>query len=453
ISCGTKNYNEKDSVLTGRIKNARLKKVFVTTSDNKVDTLNVDDKGKFTYITELLEPSYIELKNGTSTISVYLSPMSRTSLEYDFKNLYESLNFSGTDGDINNYLWQETQIKEDQKIGSDEFLRAPSYEIFEKSLINLKNLLERNLDDFVSKNGNKYENFINLEKQKQIIFETYLRISYYIQQISESQFDTEIEKEIETLVESIRIDDAEVNKLNNFIEFAQTYFMYNIYLKFNSNSHVYKTMEEYSDEYFSIINDLFQVDKTREELYYRAMNDFLVYYGIESIKNPYQYYKTIATDTSRIKYFDDLFFSHTKLDPGNPSVDFSFPDIDGKIYSLSDFRGKYVYIDIWASWCGPCRAEFPNLKALKEKYKSKNIVILGISVDEDKSQWENMVKTQNLDGIQLFAGGWNNQLCEFYKITGIPRFILLDKEGKIINANADRPSGKINELLETLAGI
>ena len=69
---------------------------------------------------------------------------------------------------------------------------------------------------------------------------------------------------------------------------------------------------------------------------------------------------------------------------------------------------------MWASWCGPCKQEIPYLKKLKEKFKDKNIAIIGISVDENKSDWENILKSENIDGIQLFAAGWKNPLCESY---------------------------------------
>ncbi|MDD2637275.1 MAG: TlpA disulfide reductase family protein [Bacteroidales bacterium] len=150
---------------------------------------------------------------------------------------------------------------------------------------------------------------------------------------------------------------------------------------------------------------------------------------------------------------DKIFSEYNKLSKGQTSINWSFPDIEGKIYSLSDFRGKYVYIDVWAAWCGPCIREIPALESLKQKFADKNIAIIGISIDENREDWINMLQSQNMQGIQLHAGGWNNDLCNYFKITGIPRFILLDKQGNIINSNADRPSGNIEEVLRSLEGI
>ena len=106
---------------------------------------------------------------------------------------------------------------------------------------------------------------------------------------------------------------------------------------------------------------------------------------------------------------------------------------------MSDFRGKYVYIDMWATWCSPCRGEMPYLKALEEEFADAQIVFLGLSIDKDKDAWEKMVRSGDLTGVQLYLGTQSN-FQEAYKIDGIPRFILLDKDGRIISNDMTRPS-------------
>lgn len=132
-----------------------------------------------------------------------------------------------------------------------------------------------------------------------------------------------------------------------------------------------------------------------------------------------------------------------------PAPAFTYPDIDGKPVSLSSLRGNYVYVDVWATWCGPCKTEVPYLKKLERDFSDKPVKFVSISVDENKSAWQNMVQDQNLSGIQLFANGWS-QITKDYLINGIPRFILIDPNGKLINANAARPSGNIREELNLL---
>lgn len=143
------------------------------------------------------------------------------------------------------------------------------------------------------------------------------------------------------------------------------------------------------------------------------------------------------------------------LNPGDPAYNFNYVDKDGKMVSMSDLKGKVVLIDVWATWCGPCTAQIPHLKKLEEEMKGKDVAIVSISVDEekDKEKWLKMIKDENLGGIQLFAGGWGD-IGKQYQIKGIPRFMVFDKQGKIVTVNSPRPSSpELKALLEkTLSG-
>lgn len=142
-----------------------------------------------------------------------------------------------------------------------------------------------------------------------------------------------------------------------------------------------------------------------------------------------------------------------KFAPGKPSPKFNnFENYNGGTTSLDDFKGKYVYIDVWATWCGPCIAQIPYLKKIEEEYQNKNIEFVSISTDRpNKHQtWKDMIKQKQMTGIQLFAGN-DFSFSQAYEIRGIPRFILIDPEGNIVDANAPRPSDpKLKELFNSL---
>lgn len=136
-----------------------------------------------------------------------------------------------------------------------------------------------------------------------------------------------------------------------------------------------------------------------------------------------------------------------------PAVDFRFADKDGNMVALSDFKGKVVYIDVWATWCGPCKAQIPHLKKLEEEFHGNpDIVFMSVSTDKsaDHQKWLDMVKSENLGGVQLFAGDRaSTDISGPYKISGIPRFILVGKDGNLINIDAPRPSSsEIRPMLE-----
>lgn len=133
---------------------------------------------------------------------------------------------------------------------------------------------------------------------------------------------------------------------------------------------------------------------------------------------------------------------------------FDYENHAGGKTTLESLKGKYVYVDIWATWCGPCRAEIPSLKNMETTFHGKNIAFVSVSVDAEKDhdKWKTFVTEKKLSGIQLYAG--KTVLSEFIKtfeVNSIPRFILIDPTGNVVDADAARPSNpKLKEQLDSL---
>ena len=202
------------------------------------------------------------------------------------------------------------------------------------------------------------------------------------------------------------------------------------------------------------IADRFEAGKTRDVLLHRLANAYVTRFGIEDTQDMENIYRTYVQDPVLVAKYDAAREKWNLASVGKPSPDFKGVDVNGKEYTLADFRGKYVYIDVWATWCGPCRQEIPYLKKLDEDYKDAQIVFLSLSVDQDKAKWEKMVKEQSMSGVQLHIGQ-NSSFQQAYKIEGIPHFILLDREGRIIDKKMSRPSMDevTRERIENLEGI
>ena len=202
------------------------------------------------------------------------------------------------------------------------------------------------------------------------------------------------------------------------------------------------------------IADRFEAGKTRDVLLHRLANAYVTRFGIEDTQDMENIYRTYVQDPVLVAKYDAAREKWNLASVGKPSPDFKGVDVNGKEYTLADFRGKYVYIDVWATWCGPCRQEIPYLKKLDEDYKDAQIVFLSLSVDQDKAKWEKMVKEQSMSGVQLHIGQ-DSSFQQAYKIEGIPHFILLDREGRIIDKKMSRPSMDevTRERIENLEGI
>jgi len=166
----------------------------------------------------------------------------------------------------------------------------------------------------------------------------------------------------------------------------------------------------------------------------------------DNIDAYYTAYLAVSTSPENDASIKEKFDALKKLSKGQPSPVFTdYVNHAGGTNSLADYKGKYVYIDVWATWCVPCLAEVPSLKKVEKQYHGKNIEFLSISIDTEQAHeaWRKMVTDKKLGGVQLLAdSNWKSSFIAAYEIHSIPRFILIDPAGNIVDSNAPRPSNK-----------
>lgn len=151
-------------------------------------------------------------------------------------------------------------------------------------------------------------------------------------------------------------------------------------------------------------------------------------------------------DTSSFKAAKSLF-------QGSPAPDFTLKNNQRDTLSLSDFRGKVIYLQFWASWCGVCKQQIPYTKFLRDELQGKDVVFLYISLDENELTWLKTIKKRKMEGVHLFSGGFDSRVAQSYNIQATPTCFLIDKQGNIAENPAKYASQRglmedIEKLLE-----
>ncbi len=418
------------------------------TSDNKLairgesffKEISLKPDGSFS---ETLSIAY----NGTYTIatkenrlSVYLTKGSKLNLTANNKDFYKSMIYTGKGSVENNYIVKKTAIT--IPIAQDEMYRLGEKEFLAK-LADLKNQMTTNY------NATKFED-ANFKKQelKNIYFfeQLYLRNypTYHAHYAKLPDFKPAAD--FPKLDPLINLDDEQAFLFSNpYKQIVNEEFSTTIQSKMSNE-------DEFMGNYA-----LPEIKKRKSQSIRNALAQMLSYEITPANPNGTDLYNQLM-DISTNPFFEtDITAKYNKtknLISGKPSPVFDYENHKGGKTSLESLKGSYVYVDVWATWCGPCRQEIPSLQKVEQQFEGKNIKFVSISVDtqKDHEKWAKMVTDKNLGGIQLFADNdWNSQFVKEYGIDSIPRFIIIAPDGTILNADAPRPSDpKLTELLSGL---
>lgn len=204
-------------------------------------------------------------------------------------------------------------------------------------------------------------------------------------------------------------------------------------------------------------------EKIKNDNYSTEMQDFLLAENLNywiptsgittSTKKVYKNFVNTSKSEEYLNSLKTIYAKYDLLTEGKPAPEITGITPEGKKVSLTDFKGKIVYVDVWATWCVPCREELPKTRMIEKKYQDNgNVVFMYVSVDENVASWKALIeKDKSFKGVQIndAPSEKHKDILQRYLIWGIPNYILIDQEGNIISSKAPRPSsGKVETLID-----
>lgn len=437
ISLSQDQPNEATIIFSGKIDSIKpnengkkaIRLYFPKGSDINSKTIYLNNDGSFSDTLTGPEGKYT-ISDGNFPYGLYFKPGNEYSIKYVAKSiLLDDVQLGGDDVPVNRYFVTKQQEKTffnpSEKKSEEEYrYLLGNWKQKETKRISLFPLPET----------------IARQEEKAIAYEYLFNLFLFIRftEMRDASF-----KPSETTVQELAIDYDNEKDYKTYGDYSS--LVYEYYLK-QLDSIETATLKK--DSSFSLrqnrIKLLAQIIPNK---YIRnSIISDVVVYDLKEVKDIETYYQDFITyytgDDEKVKEEAlDAYLRLTKLKKGVLSPAFNdYVNYRGGKNSLKDYTGKFVFIDIWATWCGNCWGEFPYIKKMEEKYRDKNIVFISISIDKDREAWAKTIVEKSLPGIQLLAKNSDDSFFKEYAVYGVPRYILLDGQGRIINYSTPRPS-------------
>jgi thiol-disulfide isomerase/thioredoxin len=404
----------------------------------------VNEEGLFVFHVDLPHSQMVYLTLGERRKGIFLGKGGTLHMEADMEDWDATLSFTG------DFSAENTFILENSKIMEAEYGQRELMTIFRNG-----NAVE--LDEFLN---NRYtatmqsmEDFHAaqpLSEDYRYYFSTHSKYTRYLYKLYYNHQSEVPEGFYDFITDALAFTDNDL-KVPVFASFLTAYLEYHV----KSNAEAFspdltsfeKKLHTTSDIYSGKIQDFVIADMINDEM---IMGDF------KAAEDQYLQFRDAGKNAEYVAVLQQTYEDVLRIQPGNPAPAFTLQDMEGNEVSLADFKGKVVYLDFWASWCGPCMREVPHAKELKKRFQGQDdLVFLYVSVDDDMDAWKRTVETHAISGIHLFSKGWKSDIVKQYNVKGVPTFLIIDREGIIHNNKPGRPSSGdvIDEQLRTVLNM
>ncbi len=448
------NQTEKENAnitLSGTIENATGNKIRLKNSE--LDTTFTFEGNSFSFNFQNEKPSYYNFIIDDDATSIYLKNGDSLEVSIDLDEFDESVKYSGNASKVNQYLADLFILNE--TLPSGKPLYASSEADFLLKLDTLYNAKLKLIKDNVAVLND--EVFFNYEmaiiKYGKLLFLSNFK-SYHRYYAAEPDF--ELSETFNDNIKNYDLNDASLLAVAAYKNFLNAHLGKLVNKRMKNDTITYDSSNEsgYVQANLDQMSETFTNQEVKSILMHGFLSGYMTFISQGKFEKYLATFNKINTNAKNGAKLNADFDKWRQLAKGKPAPNFNYATVTEDTLSMDDFIGKYVYIDVWATWCGPCLQELPHLEKLQEEFKDKNVTFMSISIDNTPEPWKKMVEEKEMKGVQLYAdGAWKSTLVKDYMINGIPRFILVDRAGKLISASTERPSGGIKEILEGLEGI
>jgi thiol-disulfide isomerase/thioredoxin len=444
--------------IQGRITNPIAEEITFSTYDGMLEynpaerTAKLDKDGNFS-VTVPITSDYmdINIKHGEQASEVFLKDGDDVTMTLDGKNFDSSMHYSGKGAATANFAAKHIVDK-----GMSQQFGANIQPLFKKDpqdfLAGCRELLKQELDYLEGNKKGLPDAFVKIWTAKLtyiMYYDWIIYPPYHEMMKGKDGSRTNIPKESYTVPASIpMVFSDEYLTVPSYRNVIGSIFENRTGMLDSLQAIKYK-----QDDSSTILAKQLLPVKTREFYFAYKAHNGMKYATVAKADSGYYAFKKMYPKSEHLPVLDKAIGLKRRLGAGQPAIDFDFTTLEGKKMKLSDLKGKVVYLDFWASWCGPCMRELPATKKVEEHFKGKDVVFLNVSIDEDVAAWKSAIEKKQIDGLHTCEpGGWKSPIATKYGVQSVPSYFLIDKNGKFVTETSPRPSDT-EKLIGLIEGV